>query len=222
MLNQSITRSCPQCGTALTRRTQTKFCSTDCKKASQIRPLHDRLWDLIQKTDPCWLWSGPVINSGYGHISERLGPGVKRALKTHRLAWEEASGEPVPDGFMVLHTCDVRACCRNDEPGTYEANGVLHPRFGHLWIGTHEDNMADMTEKGRQATEGRSGHFTHPDAWPRGEQVHTSKLTTGQVRDIRRRAAYGGVTIRGLAREYEVAPVMIRRIIRRESWRHVA
>lgn len=69
VLNQRITRSCPVCGTALTRRTQTKFCSTDCKKASQIRPLHDRFWDLIQKTDTCWLWSGPVINSGYGHIS---------------------------------------------------------------------------------------------------------------------------------------------------------
>jgi hypothetical protein len=46
----------------------------------------------------------------------------------------------------------------------------------HLWVGTQADNMADMVTKGRSNM---------------GEKCGTARLTTGQVREIRRLAAEG-------------------------------
>jgi hypothetical protein len=68
---------------------------------------------------------------------------------THRVAWELATGEPVPSGMDVLHTCDNPPCARNDEPGVYFIRGIYRPRFGHLWLGTNLDNIIDRVEKGR-------------------------------------------------------------------------
>lgn len=50
----------------------------------------------------------------------------------HRLVFEYCYGR-LPDGLMVLHSCDVRGCFRPS----------------HLRPGTHADNMADKAERGR-------------------------------------------------------------------------
>jgi hypothetical protein len=48
-----------------------------------------------------------------------------------RQAWIKAHG-PIPDGLWVLHTCD-HSLCINIE---------------HLYLGTHEQNMADLKARG--------------------------------------------------------------------------
>lgn len=53
-------------------------------------------------------------------------------MRAHRFAWELANG-PISDGLWVLHACDVPAC--------------VNAR--HLFLGTHDDNMADQGRKGR-------------------------------------------------------------------------
>ena len=80
----------------------------------------------------CLLWSGYTMPFGHGQIKVggRKGP----VLLTHRLAWMIYKG-PIPEGFNVLHSCDVPPCCE--------------PR--HLFLGTHADNVDDMVTKGRHA-----------------------------------------------------------------------
>lgn len=56
----------------------------------------------------------------------------------------------------------------------------------------------------------------------RGEAQWNAALTEEKVRDIRTRYAEGGVLYHELADEYGVWPQAIGRIVRRETWRHVA
>ncbi len=53
-------------------------------------------------------------------------------MRSNRFAYEHFVG-PIADGLFVLHRCDEPLCVRPD----------------HLWLGTHEENMADMIAKGR-------------------------------------------------------------------------
>jgi hypothetical protein len=127
-----------------------KFCSHPCYAASKPAkrvPATTRLWRYVQKTDDCWLWTRHVDSHGYGYMSD-FSTG-RPSVAVYRIAWEDATGQPVPDGMGVLHTCDTPACVRNDEEGTYEVRGVLLPRRGHLFLGTQQDNVADMWAKGR-------------------------------------------------------------------------
>jgi hypothetical protein len=63
---------------------------------------------------------------------------------SHRAAYEIFS-EPIPDGMILMHTCDVSRCVNPD----------------HLRVGTRADNMADMYSKGRHAHGERHGHIGH-------------------------------------------------------------
>lgn len=76
----------------------------------------------------CWLWKGCKTIGGYGRFN--VG---KRVIKmAHRVSYELYVG-PIPKGFQVCHSCDVRHCVRPS----------------HLWIGTQTDNMLDMYKKNR-------------------------------------------------------------------------
>jgi len=72
----------------------------------------------------------------------------------------------------------------------------------HLWLGTHADNMRDMKEKGRG---------------PRGEDHVGSKLTLGEVEQIRS-AGLNGESSRSIARRFCISKTHVQRILRRQSW----
>ena len=55
-----------------------------------------------------------------------------------------------------------------------------------------------------------------------GRRNPASKLNDETVREIRRRLAEGGVTMRALAREYDVHPSAIRQLRDYKTWKHVA
>lgn len=74
---------------------------------------------------PCKEWEGPFWHNGYGREGQE---------RKHRKEWIKYNG-PIPDGKMVLHTCDNPPC--------YEIT--------HLYLGTHADNMRDRTVRERLA-----------------------------------------------------------------------
>lgn len=71
------------------------------------RPIEDRFWPKVQKTDDCWLWTASKTRQGYGCIST----GGQRGghLMAHRVSWELANG-PIPEGLHIDHLCRRPSC----------------------------------------------------------------------------------------------------------------
>lgn len=76
----------------------------------------------------CWEWDGASRGVGYGCIKDADG----KLRDSHRVAFELFNG-PIPQGLLVMHTCDNRNC--------------VNP--AHLITGTHQDNQRDAISKGR-------------------------------------------------------------------------
>lgn len=95
-----------------------------------MNPVPDRIWAKIAMVPECgcWLWEGCVDSSGYGSCRDESGARVR----PHRLIYARLVG-PIADGLVLRHKCDTRRCCNPC----------------HLIPGTHEENMAEMVERGR-------------------------------------------------------------------------
>ena len=145
-------------------------------------------WSHVDKSGECWLWTGAqsldrnVPNYGCFRMD-------KKTVRAHRASWVISNG-PIPDHLCVLHKCDNTLCVRPD----------------HLFLGTHQDNMDDMAQKGRVITLMVSG-ANHPNA----------KLTECQIQEIRAKGEY--MTRTAIAKEYGVSQPHICLILAGKTWK---
>jgi len=83
----------------------------------------------------CWEWTGPLRPHGRGQFRLNISRGVNMSVRPSRVSFELFNGIRLIPEQYVLHKCDNRKCVNPD----------------HLKLGTHQDNMDDMTDRNRQA-----------------------------------------------------------------------
>lgn len=183
-----------------------RYCSRSCATKAMHGNLdyEERFWRHVKKLSPCWYWMGAMTPQGYGSYNRFSMNGKGHTDAAHRVAYELTYGD-IPKGMFVCHTCDNRSC--------------VNP--SHLFLGTHQDNMRDMHQKGRNMEQ------TKPERKARGERQHLAKLTEDDVRTIRAiyqrgKAGYSSdVSMTSLARRYHVSKSTMAAIVRRDTWKHV-
>jgi len=83
------------------------------------RSATERFWAKVDKTGPCWLWTGAITSNGYGqfHLDGRM-------HQAHRISLEWA-GHSVDPKLEVDHLCHVRNCVRPEHlrAATHAENG---------------------------------------------------------------------------------------------------
>ncbi len=123
--------------------------------------VEERFWSYVNKTDGCWLWIGNRCPKGYGILAVK-----RRPKRAHRVSWEMHFGA-IPEGLLICHRCDTPGCIRPD----------------HLFIGTQQDNLDDMYQKGRGPTGDKNGLRKHPEARSPGERngskTHPERVPRG-------------------------------------------
>lgn len=120
--------------------------------------LEERFWRFVSPlgADECWIWQGQKLANKYGRIS--VGAKGLNSEGAHRVSWKIHNKQEIPDGMVVMHSCDNPSC--------------VNPH--HLSVGTPKQNSDDMIAKGRKKI-----------VIPVGEQNGKSIITAEIARQIR-------------------------------------
>ena len=140
--------------------------------------LAERFWAKVDKRGPDECWPWTAYVDQLGYE------------RAHRVSWTLAHGSP--GDLDVLHRCDNRRCV-NDS---------------HLFLGTQQDNIADMIAKGRKVS------------LP-GETNPNAKLTEDDVRWIRDWVA-AGWSPTNVADALKIGRSTVGGIVHRTSWKAVS
>lgn len=189
--------------------------------AMKARPLAERFWEKVNKNGPvpphrpelgpCWIWTAAIhVRTGYGLFA------ISRCkmLGAHRVAWHLSSGEE-PGDMQVLHKCDNRAC--------------VNP--GHLFLGTHDDNMQDKASKGRAPRGDLNGAHKHRDRMRRGDEhgsvthpeAFRKHATVTPADVVKMRRLYGdGVPVKKIAEEIGCSYGVAYNAVRGLCWKRVS
>lgn len=154
-----------------------------------------RFWRYVNKDgnnilhwpelSPCWEWTGGLDSKGYGHFNLPNQP----PSRAHKFSWLINKGSVVT-GENILHHCDNRPCVRPS----------------HLYEGTLEDNMKDMWDRGRHASNA-------------GSNNGRAKITEEQAKEIKR---LGKIYVYSyVARLYDITEATVSKIVLGRTWKNV-
>jgi hypothetical protein len=90
------------------------------------KSIEERFWEKVDIKSPeeCWNWKSGLGHGNYGQFWDGCAN-----VRTNRYAWEYHNKCKVPEGKLILHTCDNPKCC--------------NPK--HLYCGTQSNNMQDRS-----------------------------------------------------------------------------
>lgn len=121
-----------------------------------------RFWSFVNKTKKCWLWTGSRYQRGAGAFFD----GSKNT-RASRWSYEYHIG-PIKKGYFVCHKCDEPLC--------------VNPE--HLFLGTHADNMKDMTLKERHWSQTRKDKWNKFKDRMTGHKNPNARFTEQEVLEI--------------------------------------
>lgn len=132
---------------------------------------------LKKGEDECWEW---LASKNYGYGQFRVFGTIQKA---HRISYE-LYVEEIPNKMSVLHKCDNPFC--------------VNPH--HLFLGTQQDNVDDMINKGRKRNPTGGGKLTE-------RQVLQILSETGLYKEI--------------GKKYGVTDMTVLRIKKGYSWKRI-
>lgn len=139
---------------------------------------------IEREPDQCWNWTGALFQkTNYGQFFYD-----NKTVLAHRFAFLLKDPKFDQEQF-VLHTCDNRWC--------------VNPN--HLYLGDHDKNMEDMTDRDRQA---------------KGESNGDSVLKDEDVRDIFDLQSKGH-SQRAIARLVGISQATVWNVLNKKNWTHV-
>ena len=164
----------------------------------------EEMFDTVEAISPdkngCKIWPRGK-RDGYANawIKDCGDTLVTREILSKKLGYR------LPSHLYACHTCDIRAC--------------VNPE--HLWAGTLQENIADMTKKGRAGMKGRKGK-QHPTSGYqlRGEAHSKSKLTETSVKEIIIRLQKGE-NCNDISKSYGISSSTVYDIKRNWTWKHI-
>lgn len=155
---------------------------------SSLEPLPDGIRKrfnkkfIVHPRTRCWEWIGCRNKDGYGITYETY-----KNVSASRVSYKIHNG-PIPNGMCVLHHCDNPGC--------------VNPE--HLFIGTQQDNVKDMDQKGRRVI-------------CIGTKRGNSKLNELKVVAIMKDPSPYPI----ISKKYNISVSVICAIKQRKTWKHV-
>ena len=145
-----------------------------------------KLIDFVIDDNGCFICTSHSRNKGYP-LSWFNG----KKVRLSRFVYEQMHGE-IPEGHVIRHKCDVRAC--------------INPE--HLETGTQQENIWDAYKRNRMKC-------------CVGERNSNAKLTIEKVKEIKVALENKSDSNYGLARRYGVSDMAIRKIKKGQMWAYV-
>lgn len=161
-------KRCETCGILCWAKGKRFFCSVICRF---------KAYYAVDTKTNCWIWLSKTYTDGYGKFITD-----SQQKRAHRISYELFKEPIINKELRCCHTCDNRLC--------------VNPE--HLWLGTNDENMMDMVQKGRQ--------------W--------SKLNPEDVLKIRK-LAEEKIPYREIAEIYNLSKGYISNLVLRKKWKHV-